>query len=78
MKGALSMLRSNVNGSEPMERVFFSVSEVAESFGVSRKTVYRLLHRGLLQSSSALRHKKIPRGSVESFLATTVNHGGDL
>ena len=70
------MLRSCIDGSGRMERVFYSVSEVAESFGVSRKSVYRLLDRGLLQSSSALRHKKIPKTSVEEFLAKTVSNGG--
>lgn len=67
------MLHSCLNGSE---RLFYSVSEVSELFGVSRKTVYRLLERGLLQSSRALRHKRIPRASVEGFLTKTVNNGG--
>jgi excisionase family DNA binding protein len=56
-------------------RSFYSVSEVAEMFGISRKSVYRLLDRGLLQSSSALRHKMITKRSVEQFL-TVAEKGG--
>jgi excisionase family DNA binding protein len=61
-----------LNGSA---RVFYTVAEVSEMFGISRKSVYRLLARGLLKSSTALRHKMIPRSSVEGFLSTT-NDGG--
>ena len=57
-------------------RIFVSVGEVSESFGVSPKSVYRLLERGLLKSSSALRHKLILKSSVDEFVATTVKNGG--
>lgn len=67
---------SNVNGSERRERMLYSVSEVSEMFSVSNKSVYRLLARGLLKSSSALRHKRISRTSIEEFMKTTVNNGG--
>lgn len=61
------------NGSE---RLYYTVSEVAEMFGISHKSVYRLLERGLLQASSALRHKRITRSSIETFVGATVNNGG--
>jgi len=60
------------NGSE---RDFYSVSEVSVRFNVSKKTIYRLLDRGLLKSSSALRHKRISRASVEKFVADTDGGG---
>ena len=60
------------NGSE---RDFYSVSEVSVRFNVSKKTIYRLLDRGLLKSSSALRHKRISRASVEKFVADTDGDG---
>ena len=41
-------------------------------FGTSKKTVYRLLDRGLLKASNALRHRMILRASVDEFIATTV------
>lgn len=64
---------STTNGSS---RVFYTVEEVAGKFGVSRKTVYRLIDRGLLKASSALRHKMILSTSIDEFVATTVNDGG--
>ena len=60
------------NGSE---RIFYSVSEVAAMFNISEKSVYRLLERGLLKSSSALRHKRILRASVETFVDSTTRDG---
>lgn len=62
--------------SNPSSRMFLSVEEVAESFGVSRKSIYRLLDRGLLESSSALRHKLILKSSIDKFVAETVKSGG--
>ena len=53
------------------QRIFLSATEVALLMGISKKTVYRLLDRGLLKSSSALRHKMILRASVDEFVAQT-------
>lgn len=64
---------SAINGSRP---VFYSVQEVCKMLNVNRKTVYRLLDRGLLQASSAIRHKRIPATSVEQFIQATVYNGG--
>jgi len=66
---------NSMNGTGRMEQVFYSVSEVSQLFGISNKTVYRLLQRGLLQSSSALRHKRITRVSVEAFINASSNGG---
>jgi len=57
------------------EKEFYSVSEVAAKFGISQKSVYRLLDRGLLKASSALRKKMIPKASVAQFIATSFNGG---
>jgi hypothetical protein len=57
------------------ETLLFPVSKVAEMFSISQKSVYRLLQRGLLESSSALRHKMITRASIEKFVSTTSNGG---
>ena len=65
------MIQMVPNGSKRTERVFYSVVEVAEMFSVNQKTVYRLLKRGLLKSSSALRHKRIPKSSIDEFVAKT-------
>lgn len=60
------------NGSS---RLLYSVEETAAMFGVSQKSVYRLLARGLLKSSTALRHKKIPKSSIDEFMVKTVGGG---
>jgi len=57
------------------ETLLFPVSRVAGMFNVSKKSVHRLLKRGLLQSSSAFRHKMITRASIEKFMSTTSNGG---
>ena len=68
-----TVIKDSINGSE---RMFYSVSEVSEMFGVCQKTVYRLLDRGLVQASSALRHKRISKASIDQFIAGTCNGGG--
>jgi len=57
-------------------KVFFTVAEVASRFGISQKSVYRLLERGLLKSSNALRKKMISRASLETFIAASQQGGG--
>jgi hypothetical protein len=63
------------NGSERMGRVFYPASEVGEMFSISTKSVYRLLDRGLLKSSNAIRHKRISRASIDEFIANTTGGG---
>ena len=63
------------NGSERVGRVFYSASEVGEMFGICTKSVYRLLDRGLLKSSSAIRHKRISKASIDEFIAKTTCGG---
>jgi excisionase family DNA binding protein len=48
------------------------MQETADRLGVSYQTVYRLLKRGLLKSSTALRHKLIPATEIERFLKATL------
>jgi len=68
-----NMRNALLNGST---RVLYTVVEVSEMFGISTKSVYRLLARGLLKSSSALRHKRISKASIDEFVATTATSGG--
>jgi len=70
------MISVKPNGSGRVERLFYTVPEVSEMLAISRKSVYRLLARGLLKSSNALWHKRISRTSIDEFVATTVNNGG--
>lgn len=50
----------------------FNVTEAAQALRVSNETVYNLLRRGLLKSSSAFRHKIIPVTEVQRFLTDTL------
>ena len=52
-------------------RLAYSIRETADLLGVSYTSVYRLIARGLLKSSSALRHKLIPHTEILRFLKTT-------
>jgi excisionase family DNA binding protein len=56
-------------------RLFYTVLEVCAMLQVERKTVYRLIARGLLKVSSAIRHKRICSRSLDKFIETTV-YGG--
>jgi excisionase family DNA binding protein len=53
-------------------KLAYSMSEAAQALGVSYITIHRLLKRGLLRSSNALRHKLIPAGELERFLKSTM------
>jgi len=62
----------NVEASQPTPKLAYSMQETADMLGISYFTVHRLLKRGLLRSSSALRHKLIPRSEIERFLESTL------
>jgi len=52
-------------------RLAFSVDEAAEILGVSSSSIWSLIRRGLLKSSTALRHRKIVRAEIERLLKET-------
>jgi excisionase family DNA binding protein len=54
---------------EKFPRLAFSLNETAEMLGLSYITVYRLVQRGKLKSSGAIRHKLIAKTEIERFLA---------
>jgi excisionase family DNA binding protein len=54
-------------------RLAFSVRETAKILGVSEKTVRRLISRGLLRASRALRHLLIAKKEIERFLDETTD-----
>lgn len=63
------------NSQNVSSKLFYNVKDVASQFGISTKTVYRLLDRGQLRASPALRRKLIPKASVESFIAASLQGG---
>jgi helix-turn-helix protein len=49
-------------------RLAYTMRETAETLGVSYQSIYRLVKRGLLRPSGALRTKVIARTEIERFL----------
>ncbi len=55
-----------------LPRLAYSMEETSRILGLSYQTVYRLNKRGLLRSSSALRHKLFPKTEIERFLKASL------
>ena len=53
------------------EPLVYTVEEAAAALNVSTKTIRRLLARGLLTGSKALRKILIPRQQIRDFLKAT-------
>jgi excisionase family DNA binding protein len=68
----IALTHSEPGQKAKLPRLAYSIRETAEILGVSYITVYRLLKRGLLKSSTALRHKLIPAAEIERFLKSTL------
>jgi excisionase family DNA binding protein len=54
-----------------VRRLGLTVIETAELLSISTRSVHRLLARGLLRASKALRKIIIPRTEIERFLRDT-------
>jgi excisionase family DNA binding protein len=63
--------RPDTAGDPRLPRLAYSVKEAAEILGVSDKTIRRLVDRGLLKPSRAIRHLLIPASSLQRFLQDT-------
>lgn len=55
----------------PLPRLAYTMRETANMLGISYISVHRLLQRGLLKSSTALRHKVISIKEIQRFLEDT-------
>ena len=62
---------TKANSESAIPRMAYSMREAAQILGCSYISVHRLLKRGLLKSSSALRTKIIPTTEIERFLKAT-------
>lgn len=58
-----------------LPRLAYTTRETAQILGVCYQTVHRLVKRGELKSSSALRTKLIPASEIERFLSATLQKG---
>jgi hypothetical protein len=54
------------------KKLMYTMKDVAQLLSMSPISVYRLIQRGLLQSSSASRYKLIPAGSIEKFIKNSM------
>jgi excisionase family DNA binding protein len=67
-----TMPTDNQSERPALPKLAYTMEETAQVMGVSYITVHRLLKRGLLRSSTALRSKLIPRAEIERFLKATL------
>ncbi|PYI98579.1 MAG: hypothetical protein DME98_03900 [Verrucomicrobia bacterium] len=56
----------------PKVNRFYSLRETAVELNLSEATVRRLIARGLLRSSKATRHIRIPREQIDEFARATM------
>jgi excisionase family DNA binding protein len=68
--------RSEVPSEPPPGRPALSKAEVAWLLAVSVRTVDNLLRKGLLPSVRVGRHVRIPRRSVEEYVAANARRAG--
>ena len=52
-------------------RLAYSIAETALILGISQRSVHRLLKRGLIRGSKALRKILVARSEIEKFLSET-------
>ena len=62
--------------SKHQPQLVFTVEETAAILKVTPKTVYRLVDRKLLHAIKALRHLRITKKSLDSFVSNTSEGGG--
>ncbi|MBI5387809.1 MAG: helix-turn-helix domain-containing protein [Verrucomicrobia bacterium] len=72
----ISLDQKSEDASQQLPRLAYTMRETAEILGVSYITVWRLLQRGKLRASDAIRNKIIPRTEIERFLRDTTSEGG--
>jgi excisionase family DNA binding protein len=67
-------IRSGVQSRENLLKAnrFYSLKETAVELNLSRATVRRLIDRGLLRPSKAVRHIRIPREQIDEFARATM------
>ncbi len=58
--------------SHGLTKLLYTIKDTAQILSISEKSVRRLLERGLLKASPALRIKLITRESIEAFAKITI------
>lgn len=63
-------MKAAINPSD-LPRLAYSLEETAQILGVNYYTVFRLVKRGKLRASKAIRHYLVPKTEIERFLRET-------
>jgi len=71
-QNAATASQNQTANTDPLPRLAFTMRETAEILGVSYITVHRLLKRGKMRASDAIRNKVIPRTEIERFLKESI------
>ena len=61
-----------LSSTSQLPRLAYSIREAAEILGVSEKSIRRLIDRGMIRPSRALRHLLIPSKELDRFLDETM------
>lgn len=70
-ENAVTTSQNNSTSTPPLPRLAYTMRETAAILGISYMTVHRLLKRGKLRASDAIRNKVIPKTEIEKFLKDT-------
>ena len=69
----LATSSQNINATtNALPRLAYTMRETADILGVSYITVHRLLKRGKLRASDAIRNKVIPLTEIQRFLRESI------
>ncbi len=71
-EGQTTATQNPTTTAAPLPRLAYTMRETADIIGVSYITVHRLLKRGKLRSSDAIRNKVIPLTEIERFLKDSI------
>lgn len=72
LKSMQNQQNQTTGNTNTLPRLAYTMRETAEIIGVSYITVHRLIKRGKLRASDALRNKVIPRTEIDRFLRESV------
>ena len=64
--------RNKTSMADSLPRLAYTMQETAKILGVSYITIHRLLKRGKLRASDAIRNKVIPKTEIERFLRESI------
>lgn len=70
--GSVNAQKQHTAPGQSFARLAYTTQETASLLGIHRGTLWRLVKRGLIRPSKALRIPLFPRSEIERFLAETI------